>query len=176
MAWNERSRWNGTRKELEQEGGWKGETENFIDPRKIKPYRYMPEDSPEVIEPYTPSGYIIWWGLQSSPLCFSFPSIIRYKYLACRLDSARQTPMQTQDSLAALYSSLHSRSRRAQTTNYALAFAYLIRGYNVREEMLRHWVTLRAPDARCLSPHAFSFFFVFFSRNCSIFFFGYMWH
>lgn len=43
--------------------------------------------SPEVIEPYTPSGYIIWWGLQSSPLYFSLRSIIRYKYLACRLDS-----------------------------------------------------------------------------------------
>jgi len=32
--------------------------------------------------------------------------------------------------------------RRAQTTNYVLAFAYLIRGYNVLEETFRHWVTL----------------------------------
>lgn len=105
---------NGTRKELE-EGKGRGSWKLFIEPRKIKPYRYMPEDSPEVIEPYTPSGYIIWWGLQSSSLYFSFPSIIRYKYLACRLDSPRCRPKIR--SPFALYSSFHSRSRRAARAN-----------------------------------------------------------
>lgn len=43
------------------------------------------------------------------------------------------------------------RPRRAQTTNYVLAFAYLIRGYNVLEEMFRHWVTLRTRPRSLLS-------------------------
>lgn len=54
---------------------------------KSRPVSVHAVGSPDVIEPYTPRGYIIWWGLQSSPLYFSLPSIIRYKYLACRLDS-----------------------------------------------------------------------------------------
>lgn len=46
-----------------------------------------------------------------------------------------------------------------QTTNYVLAFAYLIRGCNVLEEMFRHWVTLRARPLSALSLSSRSLLF-----------------